>query len=64
MNQKMHNALNQRFSTWGTHTPRGSQAVIIGYTGSSRLVFKIQKVPKQEYMGEIFDLGVCKGIQS
>ena len=54
----------QQFSTRGSRTPRGTQAVHRGYAGSSKLVFKIKKCPKQAHLSEIFELGVHKGVQS
>jgi hypothetical protein len=51
----------QRFSTWGTRTPGGTQAVHRGYATSSEGISKvIKKHPKEDYMGIMFDQGVRK----
>jgi hypothetical protein len=54
-------ALNQRFSTWGTHTPGVTQAVLRGYATNSEGISKIIKNHlKEDYMGIMFDQGVRK----
>ena len=51
----------QRFSTWGTRTPGGTQAVHRGYATSSEGISKIiKKHLKEDYMGIMFDHGVRK----
>ena len=51
------NLLKQRFSTWGTGTPGGTQAGLRGYAGSSKSVNKIKSI---QIKCEIVYLGVCK----
>ncbi len=49
--------LVQQFSTWGTRTPWGSQAVHRGYAGNSKLMLKIKKASKTSTFRWIFWFG-------
>ena len=49
--------LMQRFSTWGTRTPRGTQAVCRGY---AKFVKPLKRSLQGVRMGRIFWLGVRK----
>jgi hypothetical protein len=53
------NVLNQRFSTWGTGTPRGTWGSYRGYAKSPQGYAKFKKPhPNEAYLGRIFYLGV------
>ncbi len=54
--------LHQRFSTWGTRTPRGTWGGYRGYAKSPQGYAKFKKPhPNEAYLGRIFYLGVREG---
>jgi hypothetical protein len=54
--------LDQRFSTWGTRTPRGTWGGYRGYAKSPQGCAKFKKPhPNEAYLGRIFYLGVREG---
>ena len=54
--------LDQRFSTWGTRTPRGTWGGYRGYAKSPQGYAKFKKPhPIEAFLGRIFYLGVREG---
>jgi hypothetical protein len=54
--------VEQRFSTWGTRTPRGTWGGYRGYANSPQGYAKFKKPhPNEAYLGRIFYFGVREG---